>query len=123
MNKLPRVTDLLMFGFLLWVGFMMACHKEKKPAVYGNWETVNAVGFHWEYKFTNEGQFCRRLPEYFPDTSFCFSFQVDKAGTTTIIATPESETWIWDFVADDVADVNVTRADGEKQRFILKRRN
>lgn len=120
-----RVSDLLMIGYLAWVASMyFGCTKEPQPNVFGHWETVNAIGFKWEYTITQGGQFCKRLPEYFPDTSFCFDYDVaDDGDNTTTITAPTAETWTWEFVGGcpDVADVSVTLATGEKQRFILKR--
>jgi len=102
-----------------------ACHKDPKPTVYGNWETVNAVGFHWYYDIAADGDLCKRLPEYFPDTAFCYDYDVvvTNDATTVTVHTPTPETWVWDFVCDDVADVTVTMPDGEIQRFILKKIN
>lgn len=112
---------LKVIAFAAYFFWLAACRKDDKPTVYGHWETVNAVGFNWEYVITKDAQLCKRLPEYFPDTSFCFDFDVD--GDVVTVHAPTVETWHWEFVADDVADVNVTLAGGEKQRFILKRIN
>lgn len=101
-----------------------SCKKDPMPTIYGHWETVNAIGFNWQYDITDGGQFCKSLPEYFPETSFCYDYAVaNDADHTTTITAPTAETWTWEFVGGcaDVADVSVTLANGEKQRFILKR--
>lgn len=122
MKNLPRVTDLLMVGFLIWVGSMyFGCTKDPKPTVVGKWETVQAFGLKWEYEFKTDGQTCRRAPEAFGTTAFCWAYDTD--GNIVTIHANTVETWAWEFVCDDVADVLVTLPDGEKQRFILKRIN
>ena len=98
-----------------------SCHKDPQPTVVGKWETVEAVGLRWEYEFKRDGQSCRRAPDAFGTTAFCWPYDVN--GTTVTIQTNTVEIWEWVFVCDDVADVLVTLPNGEKQRFILKKTN
>lgn len=110
-----RILFLILFAGLLTLG----CHKETKPSFLGKWETVTTVGFKFEYEITPSSH-CRKLPEYFGDTSFCYPY--DKIDDNTIfVKSPANETWSFEFLGDQVADVWVTLQDGEKQQFILKR--
>lgn len=112
---------LTVIAFAVYFITLAACHKDPKPTVVGKWETVQAFGLAWEYEFKPDGQTCRRAPEAFGTTAFCWEYDVD--GSTVTINANTVETWEWEFVCDDVADVSVTLPDGEKQRFILKRIN
>lgn len=103
----------------VYFSIVAACTKDQKPTVYGTWETVSAFGTKWEYSLVKEGQFCKKAPEYFPDTSFCFDYSV--TDNKVVVDAPDDETWVWEFVCEDVADVTVTYIDGSIQRFILKR--
>ena len=102
-----------------YFSIVTACHKDPAPTVYGKWETVNAFGYHWNYSFEKGGQFCKSLPEYFPDSFFCFDYSVD--GNLVTIDAPDDEVWAWEFLDQDLADVRVTLVDGSLERFILKR--
>ena len=115
----PLWLDVLFSMFFLFT--VAACHKDPKPEVFGTWETVSAVGFKWEYTITRDAQFCKRLPEYFPDTSFCFDYEVDANGTVVDVDAPNAENWTWEFMAEDLADVVVRYADSTSERIIIKR--
>lgn len=120
------------FAYFLLAVFALAlacmifgCRKERQPNIYGNWETINAVGFDWQYQIDRRGQFCKMLPEYFPETSFCYDYH--ERGDSTFIEAPTREVWIWEFEADDVAVVTAfvgnDPADLQKQQFVLRRTN
>lgn len=113
-----QITALAIYFFAV-----ASCHKDNSPSVFGNWETVNAIGYQWQYNITDGGQLCKKLPEIFPATSFCFDYAVDASGDVVTVFAPSVESWRWSFVCDDVADVVVTLPDSSIQRFILKRIN
>lgn len=109
---------------LLFIGIVAlfgACKKDIFTP-YGEWETVNAVGYKWEYSIEKNGQFCKSLPEQFPLTSFCFDYQMASNGLNMTINSPDKEAWEFTPVCEDVADVSVTYPSGEVVRFILKRK-
>jgi len=112
-----QILYLVFFAGLLTLG----CHKQPKPSFLGKWETVTTVGFKWEYDISSNTN-CRKLPEYFGETLFCYPYDIGD-DNTFVVHTPEPEVWEFNFVDDcgDVADVWVTLPDGEKQQFILKR--
>ena len=101
--------------------------KKPMPKITGKWETVTSVGFKWFYDFDADGSTCRELPEYF-DARFCYDYNVTSETGTTVkftVEKQEPETWVWSWVDDcgETSDVTVTTANGEQQRFILKRLN
>lgn len=116
-----RFNILRIFVFLAYFGVLsLGCHKDPEPTFYGRWETVTTTGFEFEYQIDQGGEHCRRLPEYFGQTSFCYPFTV-QADDVLIVNGNQVETWVWEFLDDDVADVTVTYEDQTKQRFILKK--
>lgn len=119
MKKLAVITS-------AWIAicasiFFFQCKKESLPTVCGQWETLSVVGFKWDYEFCDGGQFCRSLPEYFPDTSFCFSFE--QHGDTSFIATPEPEVWVWEWEGENIAVIkSITPIQGQPSQFIIRRK-
>lgn len=97
------------------------CHKEPKPSFLGKWRTVTTVGFKFDYEITPLSH-CRKLPEYFGETSFCYPYQ--KIDDNTIVVNSQyPERWVFSFLGecDESADVFVTLPDSSKQEFILIR--
>lgn len=94
------------------------CKKEHAPDIYGEWETLSAVGFFWEYSI-DEKHFCRTLPEYF-DTSFCFDY--DRQGNVLKVKAAQEETWSWDFEADNIAVVTVEIPGEQNKTLVLRRK-
>lgn len=119
--KQSRLNFLSVIAFAVYFTTLAACHKDPKPTIVGKWETVQEFGLAWEHEFKTDGQTCRRAPEVFGTTAFCWEYYVD--GSTVTINANTVEIWQYEFVCDDVADVLVTLPDGEKKRFILKRIN
>jgi hypothetical protein len=119
MKKIAVITS-------VWIAicasiFSFQCKKETLPTVYGKWETFSVVGFKWDYEFEKDGTFCRALPEYFPDTTFCYTFE--QRGDTSFISSPEAEQWLWDFEAENIAVItSMTTVQGQPKQFILRRK-
>lgn len=116
---------LIQFTMLaIYASIVVSCHKETPPpSPIGKWETVQAFGYKYQHEFKTDGQTCRRLPEAFGTTAFCYDYQFDNSTMAMTINTNAVETWQWSFVCDDVADVTVTLPDSSVQRYILKRTN
>ena len=112
---MKKIISILFLVALL----LQSCKKEQEPEVFGDWETISAVGFKWEYRIERSGLFCRTLPEYF-DTWFCFDFE--QGGNTLIVYAAKEEVWKWEFEADDVAVVTVKIPDEQDQMFVLRRK-
>lgn len=106
-------------SILFLITLFSSCKKEHEPEVFGDWETISAVGFKWEYRIERSGLFCRTLPEYF-DTWFCFDF--DQGGNTLIVHAAKDEVWKWEFEAENVAVVEVTIPDEQSQTLVLRRK-
>lgn len=113
-----------MVGALLFLLLQAtACRKERQPDIYGDWETITTVGFKWQYAIDRRGQFCKALPEYFPETNFCYDYS--ERADSTFIHSPTPEVWVWEFEGQNVAVVTAfigtDPGDLEKQQFILRR--
>lgn len=109
------------FLLILFAVLLFGCHKEPKPTFVGKWSTVTTVGFKFDYDILAGGYHCRKLPEVFGETSFCYPYDVVDE-TTIVIKAPVVERWTFEFLGcGEVADVFVTLEDSTKQEFILKR--
>lgn len=119
MKKIAVITS-------VWIAicastFSFQCKKEEIPSVYGKWETLSVVGFKWDYRFDDDGTFCRALPEYFLDTAFCYKFE--QRGDTSFIQSPEPEIWVWEWEGENIAVVNsITPVQGQPIKFIIRRK-
>ena len=100
------------------IALLSSCKKDVFTP-YGKWETVEAVGYKWEYSIEKNGQFCKSLPSEFPLTSFCHDYQIAANGLTMTVFAPTQEAWEFSPVCEDVADVTVTYSSGEVVRFIM----
>lgn len=96
------------------------CKKEQQPSIVGQWETVESLGYKWDFDIDDDGQFCRSLAEAFGTTQFCFPYLI--TGSELILNAPVVERWSILFVCDDVADITITYPDDSVQRMILKRK-
>lgn len=103
------------------ITLLISCKKDIFTP-YGEWETVNSVGYKWEYAIEKNGQFCKSLPDQFPLTSFCHDYQMATNGLNMTVFAPDEESWVFTPVCEDVADVSVTYQNGEVVRFIIKRK-
>lgn len=97
-----------------------ACCKEDKPSIYGEWETVQALGYEWDYRVDKGGQFCRTLEPVFPNTTFCYDYEWD-GSTLTVHAPQNLQQWIWDFECPTVAVVTI-KEEGEGDYIIVLRK-
>lgn len=117
-------TGLLTMYLIMFSVIFNSCHKENEPpSIIGKWETVQAFGIPWEHEFKKDEQTCRRSPETFGNTAFCYDYKYGDLSMTMTIYTNEIERWKWSFVGNDIADIVVTFADSTVQRYILKRIN
>ena len=99
----------------------VSCKKEDPFPIHGKWETINAVGFKWDYDIQKNGQACKALEEYFPGTSFCFDYRI--SADTLFIYGQSPEVWIWEFECEDVAVVTATVGpENEVSKFVLSRK-
>lgn len=114
---------LIGWAVLKWlcVILFVSCQKEKQDTneVTGKWETIQVVGWDWSYSFDHRSNACRQLPQYFPDTVFCYSYTQDR--DTTYIQAEEKEKWVWDFQCENIAVVT-QYVGGQKNRMILQRK-
>lgn len=102
---------------LLCLSFSVGCRKDQEAEIFGDWETVSAVGFKWEYSIRRNGVICQSLQEYFPGTEFCHTFK--KSSDTLFIANPALDVWVYKFEAEDVLTV---RNISQSELFILRRK-
>ena len=105
------------FGLALTV---TSCCKEDQPSIYGEWETVQALGYEWDYRVDKGGQFCRTLEPVFPNTTFCYDYEWD-GSTLTVHAPQNLQQWIWDFECPTVAVVTI-KEEGEGDYIIVLRK-
>jgi hypothetical protein len=110
---------ILICGFMAFTVFTPSCEKDHQPTIYGQWETVQAFGYKWEYKIPKHGQLCRKLPEAFGETSFCFDYEIE--GDVMSINAPVIEVWKITFICENVAEITVTYPDSSITNLILKR--
>jgi len=111
-----------LLAFLLSIALSYGCKKEPLPhPIYGEWETVNAVGFKFDYKIQEGGLFCRSLPEYFGNTWFCFDYN-RQADTLFVNIEADPERWVLDFQTRDAVLVNVKKESGSTDAFLLVRK-
>lgn len=103
---------------VLFLAVNSQCKKDRIPKVYGQWETLSAVGFEWEYDITKNGQFCRTLPDYF-NTWFCFPY--DQNRDTLFVHAANEEIWVWEFEGNDVAVVDVYGQGPQRIKLVLRR--
>lgn len=109
-------------AILLILSIMSSCKKEEKPSVLGTWETIQAFGYAYEYEFKEDGQTCRRLPEVFGTTAFCYGYEFDRNDGTMVTYANRVEKWEWEFVCEDVAKVKVLIDSSDVvQYYILNR--
>lgn len=98
-----------------------SCYREPEPEVYGSWGTISD-GFKWEYRIQRGGFFCRKLPELFQETIFCYEFTND--GERLEIDTPGHESWEYSFEGEGDVLVVKEYISGDtisKKTLILKR--
>jgi len=111
---------LVLLGLVFFLAFF-GCKKEPLPhPIYGEWETVNAVGFKWEYNIQEDGFFCRSLPEYFGETKFCYNYQ--RVDDTLFIQANSPERWTLQIQTRDAILVTSTLEGGNVDAFLLNRK-
>lgn len=96
------------------------CKKDPVPNFYGNWKTVEALGYPYEYNIEKDGRFCKKYVEGFGELYFCNDFEVI-SDTEIKINANWKEVWVWNFISYDVAEVVATYDDSTKYIRILRR--
>lgn len=121
LSSFPVRAAVLIMLFNGILALSTQCKKEELPhPVFGQWETVNAVGFKWEYEIEESCNFCRSLPEYFGTTKFCYPYS--RSADTLFILTPDPERWTLQVQTRDAILVTVNRESGTSDAFLLSRK-
>ena len=107
--------------------FLLAQCQKEADTIQGEWSTVSAIGYYYDYQIGHD-QVCWSFLPSFPDTAFCsyytqvrdtvFSFESRIDGTTHV------RKWLWKWIGNDAADItnlNHERLDREAQRLIIVR--
>ncbi len=94
----------LLICFAVMAALFFGCKKDEAPTIYGDWLTINSVGFLWEYHIQEDGLFCRTLPQFHP-TLICNEYV--QSGDTIRVNTPTPEVWVWRWECENVASVQI----------------
>lgn len=110
-----------LFAFCILIA-LGSCKKEPlHHPIYGEWETVNAVGFKWQYDIREGGLFCRSLPEVYGLTKLCYEYK--RQDDTVWIFANDPERWTLDIQTRDAILVTVKRdSSGQTDAFLISRK-
>lgn len=101
---------------------LIGCKKEPQSEckVCGEWVTLAPTFAQWEYKIDEDGLFCRKLPEVFQNTTFCYDFGI--MNYDSILVKAEVEEWyVFKFETEDVA-VLEHHKDGQLSVSVVKKK-
>lgn len=107
-----------LFAFAISTG----CKKDNMDLHVGKWETVNAIGFKWEYNIGSDGRWCRALPKDFGNVEFCYPYT--ETGENKIKVQYQDSVFFWqfNFHASTVAEITTTNTKGKVlETLILKK--
>lgn len=112
--------QILVAAFML-LAACFGCHKEHENTIYGEWKTINTVGFAYDYSIQKGGYHCRSLPDVFGTTMFCYDYT--EKNDSLFIAANDPEHWVLEYENADLVVVKVHRdSSNTNESFILKRK-